>query len=70
MGGLADVYQLAARLGIPAAEAHGLFTHFKPAGTIDLRGKNMAQGNFDPSFELVMARKDVRLMIRPPGERR
>ncbi len=62
-GGLADVYQMAARLGIPATEAHGLFAHFKPTATIEFRGKNMAEGNFKPSFELVMARKDVRLMI-------
>jgi 3-hydroxyisobutyrate dehydrogenase-like beta-hydroxyacid dehydrogenase len=66
-GGLADVYQMAAQLGIPATEAHGVFTYFKPAGTIDARGKNMAEGNFKPSFELVMARKDVRLMIEAAG---
>lgn len=63
VGGLSDVYQLAGRLGIPATEAHGLFTHFKPAGVIDGRGKKMAEGSFEPMFELVMARKDVRLMI-------
>jgi 3-hydroxyisobutyrate dehydrogenase-like beta-hydroxyacid dehydrogenase len=62
-GGLSDVYQMAARLGIPPTEAHGVFSHFRPAATIDLRGKNMAEGNFAPSFELIMARKDVRLMI-------
>jgi 3-hydroxyisobutyrate dehydrogenase-like beta-hydroxyacid dehydrogenase len=27
------------------------------------RGRNMSQGKFDPSFELVMARKDIRLMV-------
>ncbi len=27
------------------------------------RGRNMAAGNFTPSFELTMARKDVRLML-------
>jgi 3-hydroxyisobutyrate dehydrogenase len=63
VGGLADVYQLAASLGIPASEAHAVFDHFKPARGIDVRGKKMAAGDFTPSFELVMARKDVRLMI-------
>ena len=67
VGGLADVYQLAAQLGIPATEAHGLFTSFKPGGVIDGRGKNMAEGNFKPTFELVMARKDVRLMLEAAG---
>ncbi len=66
-GGLADVYQMAAQLGIPATEAHGVFAHFKPAATIDFRGKAMAEGNFKPAFELVMARKDVRLMIEAAG---
>jgi 3-hydroxyisobutyrate dehydrogenase len=66
-GGLADVYQMAARLGIPATEAHGLFARFKPLSAIDVRGKAMAEGRFEPSFEVTMARKDVRLMIEAAG---
>ena len=31
------------------------------------RGKAMAAGNYAPSFELDMARKDVRLMIETAG---
>jgi 3-hydroxyisobutyrate dehydrogenase len=61
--GLADVYAFAESLGISAVEAHGLFAEFKVAGAIDLRGKNMAEKNFAPAFELLMARKDVRLML-------
>jgi len=67
VGGLADVYEMAAQLGIAATDAHALFAHFKPAAVIDHRGKNMAEGNFKPSFELGMARKDVRLMIEAAG---
>lgn len=63
VGGLSDVYQLGKSLGIPAAEAHALFAHFKPASTIEIRGRNMAEGKFAASFELAMARKDLRLMI-------
>ena len=33
------------------------------------RGVNMAKGNFAASFELAMARKDVRLMIETAGDR-
>ena len=33
------------------------------------RGMNMAQGNFTPSFELTMARKDIGLMLQAAGER-
>lgn len=61
--GLADVYKFAASLGISAIDAHALFADFKPAGLIDARGKNMAEGNFAAAFELVMARKDVRLVL-------
>jgi 3-hydroxyisobutyrate dehydrogenase-like beta-hydroxyacid dehydrogenase len=67
VGGLSDVYQIAGRLGIAATEAHQLFSRFKPGGTIDTRGKNMAEGNFKASFELCMARKDVRLMLEAAG---
>jgi 3-hydroxyisobutyrate dehydrogenase-like beta-hydroxyacid dehydrogenase len=31
------------------------------------RGASMATGDFTPSFELVMARKDVRLMLETSG---
>ena len=67
VGGLADVYALAASLGIRATEAHDLFARFKPTGAIDYRGRKMAEGDFQPMFELVMARKDVRLMIEAAG---
>jgi 3-hydroxyisobutyrate dehydrogenase len=63
VSGLADVYKFAQSLGICAVDAHGLFADFKLAGTVDVRGKNMAEGNFAPAFELAMARKDVRLML-------
>ena len=61
--GLADVYAMAASLGIPAEEAHALFSIFNPANTITYRGGAMAKGDYTPSFELTMARKDARLMI-------
>jgi len=63
VGGLADVYRLASKLGVRAVDAHALFSRFRPAAIIDNRGKNMAEGNFQAAFELVMARKDLRLMI-------
>ena len=63
VGGLTDVYEMAASLGISAPDAHALFSRFKPGGTIDVRGKRMANADFAASFDLVMARKDVRLMI-------
>jgi 3-hydroxyisobutyrate dehydrogenase len=69
VGGLADVYTMAAELGVPATEAHALFANFNPTGVLAYRGKSMAEGNYTPSFSLAMARKDVRLMIETAGSR-
>jgi 3-hydroxyisobutyrate dehydrogenase len=63
VSGLADMYKFAQSLGISPAEAHSLFADFKLTGAVDARGKNMADGNFAPAWELTMARKDVRLML-------
>jgi 3-hydroxyisobutyrate dehydrogenase-like beta-hydroxyacid dehydrogenase len=62
-GGLADVYSMAASLGIAAADAHALFATFNPINVLTYRGAAMAKGDYTPTFELTMARKDARLMI-------
>ena len=63
-GGLADVYKLSRSLNIDPQEAFTLFSEFNPGNAIQGRGKMMAEGIFSPpSFELTMARKDLRLMI-------
>ena len=61
--GLADVFAMAASLGIDARDAHALFGKFNPTGALAYRGAAMAQGDYTPTFELAMARKDARLMI-------
>lgn len=61
--GLSDVYRMARALSIEPTDAHALFSFFKPAMTIDVRGAKMARGDFSPSFEATMARKDLRLML-------
>ena len=67
-GGLADVFTMARALDIAPSDAHGLFQLFSPAGTIQFRGGAMARGDYTPSFELSMARKDARLMMElAPG---
>jgi 3-hydroxyisobutyrate dehydrogenase len=64
MGVLADVNRLAYAVGIPTAEAFSLFKHFNPGQTLPARAARIEGGAFStPSFELAMARKDVRLMI-------
>ena len=63
-GGLADVYTLGRSLGIDPQDAFTLFSEFNPGNAIQGRGKQMAEGRFQPpSFELTMARKDLRLMV-------
>ncbi len=62
VGGLSDVYRMARASGIDPEDAHALFSRFKAAATIDVRGARMARGDFAPSFETAMARKDLRLM--------
>ena len=61
--GLADVYAMAASLGIEASDAHSLFGTFNPTGVLTYRGAAMAKGDYTASFELTMARKDARLMV-------
>jgi 3-hydroxyisobutyrate dehydrogenase-like beta-hydroxyacid dehydrogenase len=68
VGGLADVFAMASSMGVPPEAAHELFSRFKPGGTIDLRGAKMAAGDYAASFELTMARKDVRLMVDAAGD--
>ncbi len=68
-GGLADVYAIAASLGIEARDAHALFGKFNPTGVLTYRGAAMAKGDYTPTFELTMARKDTRLMIESARDR-
>jgi len=63
VSGLADIFTFAKSLGISPVDAQALFDSFKPTGAIDIRGKNMANGDYTAQWELSMARKDVRLML-------
>lgn len=66
---LADILTIAQASRVPGEDA------IKLLGLLDLnaivagRGGNMAKGNFTPTFELAMARKDVRLMLEACGDR-
>jgi 3-hydroxyisobutyrate dehydrogenase-like beta-hydroxyacid dehydrogenase len=65
---VADVLAVARAADEAPANALKVFELFNPVATIAGRGKNMASGNFAPSFELSMARKDVRLMMETAGD--
>ena len=61
---LADVFAIAEGAGVSPEDVTTLFGGFNPGGIVQARGPRMARGQFSPaSFELVMARKDVRLML-------
>jgi 3-hydroxyisobutyrate dehydrogenase-like beta-hydroxyacid dehydrogenase len=62
-GGLADIFTMARANGIDPLQTLEVFNHFQLLSGIPIRGQRMASGNTTPaSFELSMARKDVRLM--------
>ncbi len=67
--GLADVLTVAAGLAITPKDVYGLLARMKPGAAIDVRGKRMAEGDYDPTFELTMARKDMGLMLDAVGDR-
>jgi 3-hydroxyisobutyrate dehydrogenase len=60
---MADILTLAKACGVDAGDAVGLLGALDMNAIVARRGKSMAAGDFTPSFELVMARKDVRLML-------
>jgi 3-hydroxyisobutyrate dehydrogenase-like beta-hydroxyacid dehydrogenase len=65
--GVSDVFAMAKGLGIPAGQALQVFSKFQPGGVIKARGDKMAKRDFSASFELTMARKDMRLMLEAAG---
>jgi 3-hydroxyisobutyrate dehydrogenase len=66
---VADVFAIAGGAHVTPAEALNVVGFFNPAAIITGRGKSMAAANYAPSFELAMARKDVRLMIETAAEK-
>lgn len=70
LGGLiADVLTIGAGCAVAPDEALQLLELFNPANVVRNRGAKMSQGDFTASFELVMARKDIRLMMEAAGAR-
>jgi 3-hydroxyisobutyrate dehydrogenase len=64
---VADVFAIAGGAAVPPAQTMRILELFDPSAVIAGRGKSMAAGDFTPSFELAMARKDVRLMLETAG---
>lgn len=66
---LADVLTLAQASDVSAEDALKVFKLIDLNTGVAGRGANMAKGNFTPTFELAMARKDVRLMLETAADR-
>lgn len=66
---MADLLTLAQASDVSAEDAIKLLGFIDLNAIVAGRGMSMAKGNFSPSFELAMARKDVRLMIETAGNR-
>ena len=64
---MADVLTLARASGVDAEDAIKLLGMLDLNAMVSRRGTTMAKGDFSPSFELAMARKDVRLMLEVSG---
>jgi len=66
---MSDILTLAQASGIEGTDAIKLLSLFDLNGMVASRGMNMAKGDFALSFEMAMARKDVRLMLETAGDR-
>lgn len=66
---MADILTLAQASGVDPQDAVKLLGLLDLNAMVGGRGANMAKGNFAATFELAMARKDVRLMLETAGDR-
>jgi 3-hydroxyisobutyrate dehydrogenase len=66
---MADILTMAQASAVEPQDAIKLLSLLDLNGMVAGRGVNMAKGNFTASFELDMARKDVRLMLETAGAR-
>jgi 3-hydroxyisobutyrate dehydrogenase len=69
VGVLSDVLTIAQAGDMPGQDAVKLLQMLDFNAMVAGRGGNMAKGNFDVTFEMAMARKDVRLMLEAAGGR-
>jgi 3-hydroxyisobutyrate dehydrogenase len=60
----APVFMAPANCAEDMKDAFSLFEHFNPGQTLPQRAKRISAGQYTPpSFEMSMARKDLRLMV-------
>lgn len=64
---ISDAFAVAKGADVDPAQVLETIGFFNPAAIIQGRGRNMIEREFTPTFELTMARKDVRLMMETAG---
>lgn len=69
VGVLADVMRMADAAGVPRTGVLDMLAKTNLNGPVGMRGTMMATGEFEPSFALDVARKDLRLMLETAGDR-
>jgi 3-hydroxyisobutyrate dehydrogenase len=62
--GLSDVFSLGKALGVAPDDVAALFQSFNPGANLEPRLTRMRSPDRAPSWELSMARKDARIMLR------
>jgi 3-hydroxyisobutyrate dehydrogenase-like beta-hydroxyacid dehydrogenase len=60
---VADAFSIGAGADISSPDVLKILDFFNPSGVISARGKKMVDRDYTPTWELTMARKDVRLMM-------
>jgi 3-hydroxyisobutyrate dehydrogenase len=66
---VSDVFTFAGGADVAPTDVLRLLEFFNPSAVIAGRGRNIAAGDFTTSFELEMARKDMRLILETAGSR-
>jgi 3-hydroxyisobutyrate dehydrogenase len=61
--GIADTLMLAKGMHVPVSDLNMLFDTWNPGAMLPGRLKRMTSGDYKPSWELSMARKDTRLFL-------
>ncbi|MEM7160135.1 MAG: NAD(P)-dependent oxidoreductase [Myxococcota bacterium] len=69
LGGLSDVYSMAAEQGFTPQQCQEMLEGFDLRFTVAGRGARMARGDYETQWTLKMARKDIGLMIDAAGQR-
>lgn len=67
-GILSDAFAVGTGAGIEAPDVLKLLEFFNPGNVLASRGRKLAAEDYNATFELTMARKDIRLMIETAGD--